>query len=190
MLQKLLPTGATGAAKRQKTGRHAALTGSDLAFLPEGASSANGVKLAAYKVAFSSTKKMKNPEMKSILQGTPLAKGAEDKPLEKQTCAYMTARLLLAMAFDAEFGHLPKLWIDGKGDKALRAALAKEAAVFPIGQMLKAEVRAKAEQIKGYWIAEAAREVDAEEGNLAQEDPNSATSEARRALVSLFGDGA
>ena len=81
------------------------MTGSDLAFLLEGASSAEGVKLAAYKVAFIATKRLKVPEMKSVLQGTPLAKGAEDKPLEKQTCAYMTARLLLAMAFDAEFGH-------------------------------------------------------------------------------------
>ena len=45
MLQKLLRPSQAGAS-RKKTGRHAALTGSDLAFLPGGASTTEGVRLA------------------------------------------------------------------------------------------------------------------------------------------------
>eukprot|EP01046_Picozoa_sp_COSAG06_P002991 COSAG06_NODE_112_length_23474_cov_81.804458_5_plen_607_part_00 len=182
MLQKLLRPSQAGAS-RKKTGRHAALTGSDLAFLPGGASTAEGVRLAAFKHAVGAIKNMKVGAMKKALEGF-----AEHFGSDQMTGPYLTARLLLVVAFEAGFGIMPKSWISSKDKADVRAHLATEGIKMDITKMkIDSAKRDAAKKIVKYWEEEAERVAEAATQGVAAEDPESDVSIARAALTALFG---
>eukprot|EP01048_Picozoa_sp_COSAG05_P004113 COSAG05_NODE_210_length_14015_cov_3.851785_7_plen_507_part_00 len=184
MLQALLNVGASDATGcTKKSSRHAALTGSDLAFLPGGASMEDGVKLAAFKHGFGAIKGMLVPDMRKVL--APYAAHFPHAS-DKDFGPVLSARILLASAIHAGFGQLPKLWLGGKGNAKVRKALAVEGSKFPVGA-LPTQHRAPAQAIIKYWGEEVAREEqEAIAGETPEEDPDSGINVAMHALADLF----
>lgn len=182
MLQKLLQQSRAGATRRQKTGRHAVLTGSDLAFLPGGASTEEGVRLAAFKHSVSVIKNMKVADMKIAMEGYEQHFGKE------KTGPYLTARLLLVAAFEAGFGILPRSWVSSKDKADVRTNIAKEGALFTVDTILDVSKRALALKIIDYWGAEAERGREKEGGGALAEAPRDNVLTARASLHALFGE--
>jgi hypothetical protein len=101
---------------------------------------------------------------------------------------YLTARLLLVVAFEAGFGIMPKSWVSSKDKADVRARLATEGIKMDITKMkIDSAKRDAAKQIVKYWEEEAERESEKEREGVAAEDPESDVSLARAALTSLFG---